>query len=251
MQPASNDTVVESRRGVDDAEKQGKSFDGREQRRGVDSGKNKRTWIENAYTKMNEHFGDLHWWPAETPFEMAVGAILTQNTAWTNASRAVEKLRGAGLLDPFSLYQADWRHIAEAVHPAGFYNIKTDRLKAFVDFLRECYGGDIEAMFAEETDRLRELLLSVRGIGKETADSIMLYGDNRPVFVVDAYTKRILERHGVVDQGWTYDDVQRLFVENLPCKAALFNQYHALLVNTGKLFCRSSPRCDDCPLRDM
>ncbi|HET57893.1 MAG TPA: endonuclease III domain-containing protein [Deltaproteobacteria bacterium] len=200
---------------------------------------------------MNGHFGDLHWWPAETPFEMAVGAILTQNTAWTNASRAVEKLRGAGLLDPSSLYQAERRHIAEAVQPAGFYNIKTDRLTAFVDFLHERYGGTMEAMFDEETGRLRELLLSVRGIGKETADSILLYGDNRPVFVVDAYTKRILERHGVVDQGRAYDEVQRLFADNLPCEAALFNQYHALLVNTGKMFCRRSPRCGGCPLRDV
>lgn len=236
-------------RGVISAEKRGGGGDGHGGRRGGDTGSKQRCWIEDAYKRMNEHFGALHWWPAETSFEMAVGAILTQNTTWTNASSAVERLRDSGLLDPFTMYRADSRHISDAIRPAGFYNIKTDRLRAFIDFLHERYGGSMEAMFAEETGRLREILLAVHGIGRETADSILLYGDNRPVFVVDAYTKRILERHGLAEQHWSYDDVQSLFQENLPRNAALFNQYHALLVNTGKLFCRRLPRCGECPLR--
>lgn len=210
-----------------------------------------RSWLRTAFERMDGHFGALHWWPGETPFEVAVGAILTQNTAWSNVERAIMRLKAAGLLNEGRLYRVSLPELAEAIRPAGFYNLKAERLRAFLEFLHGRYGGLMENMFAEDTGVLREGLLSVKGIGPETADSILLYGDNRPLFVVDAYTRRILHRHGLPGLSPGYGEVQGLFMDNLPRDADLYNQFHALLVTTGKHFCRPTARCDGCPLRDL
>ena len=201
------------------------------------------------YESLNEYFGELHWWPGETPFEIAVGAILTQNTNWKNVEIAIAKLREADLLDPLRLYAAEESIIAGLIRSSGYYNIKAKRLKAFLRFLQEDYAGDMEEMFKEPLWALRTKLLDIIGIGEETADCILLYGGGKPVFVVDAYTRRILERHDIVARDWSYKEIQALFMDNLPQDAALYNQYHALLVNTGKCFCRKeAPTCQGCPL---
>ena len=201
------------------------------------------------YKTLNEHFGELHWWPGDTPFEIAVGAILTQNTNWKNVEIAVAKLKNADLLDPFRLYAAEKSIVADLIRSSGYYNIKAKRLKAFLRFLQEEYAGDMEEMFREELWTLRGKLLDVNGIGEETADSILLYSGGKPVFVVDAYTRRILERHDIVTRDWSYKKIQALFMNNLPQDISLYNQYHALLVNTGKYFCRKkAPICQGCPL---
>ncbi len=201
------------------------------------------------YKTLNEHFGELHWWPGETPFEVAVGAILTQNTNWKNVEVAIDKLKQANLLDPLRLYAAEDSVVAELIRSSGYYNIKTKRLKAFLRFLQEEYAGNMGEMFNEELWTLRGKLLGVNGIGEETVDSILLYGGGKPVFVVDAYTRRILERHDIISRDRSYKEIQALFMENLPQETPLYNQYHALLVNTGKHFCRKkAPTCRGCPL---
>ncbi|MEA3487289.1 MAG: endonuclease III domain-containing protein [Thermodesulfobacteriota bacterium] len=201
------------------------------------------------YENLNEHFGELHWWPGETPFEIAVGAILTQNTNWKNVEIAIAKLKEADLLDPLRLYAAEESIVAGLIRSSGYYNIKAKKLKTFLRFLQEEYAGDMEEMFKEELWTLREKLLDVSGIGEETADSILLYGGGKPVFVVDAYTRRILERHDIVTRDWSYKEIQELFMNNLPRDTSLYNQYHALFVNTGKYFCRKkAPTCRGCPL---
>lgn len=200
------------------------------------------------YRRMNDHFGPLHWWPGDTPFEVAVGAILTQNTNWRNVERAIAGLKDRGLLHPQPLMETEDRLIAEAIRPSGYYRVKTKRLKAFVSFLSRGYGGEMDRMFEEGLWELRGKLLAVKGIGEETADSILLYAGDLPIFVVDAYTRRIMTRHGLIDGDARYGDIQTLFMNVLPHDPALFNQYHALLVNTGKEFCKTRPRCEDCPL---
>ena len=201
------------------------------------------------YKTLDEYFGELHWWPGDTPFEIAVGAILTQNTNWKNVEIAMAKLKNADLLDPFRLYAAEDSIVAGLIRSSGYYNIKAKRLKAFLRFLQEEYAGDMEEMFREELWTLRGKLLDVNGIGEETADSILLYSGGKPVFVVDAYTRRILERHDIVARDWSYKEIQALFMDNLPQDTSLYNQYHALLVSTGKNFCRKGdPICRGCPL---
>lgn len=203
----------------------------------------------SIYEKLNNHYGDLRWWPGETPFEIAVGAILTQNTNWKNVEIAIAKLKEFDILDPKRLFDEKEERVAALIKSSGYYNIKTKRLKAFLSFLHNEYHGCMEKMFEEETGMLREKLLGVNGIGEETADSILLYGGNRAVFVVDAYTRRIMEREKMTHKDWSYWEVQKLFMDNLPPKVALYNQYHALLVNTGKDYCKKEPNCGNCPLR--
>jgi len=203
------------------------------------------------YDKLNRHFGDLHWWPARTAFEVIIGAILTQNTAWRNVERALENLRDLSLLDPRSMDELD-SHLLEAlIRPSGTYRVKTARIKNFMRFLRNSYDGNLEEMFREELWPLREKMLGIKGIGKETADSILLYAGQKPVFVIDAYTRRILSRHGVTAAGASYDDLQNYFMNNLPAEVPLYNQFHALLVNVGKVYCRTLPRCGECPLQSI
>lgn len=200
------------------------------------------------YALLNDHFGDLGWWPGETPFEVIVGAILTQNTAWRNVEIAIENLQKAGVLSPEGMMRMEGDTLAGLIRPSGYFRIKTKRLKSFVSFLYGEFDGNLHCMFSEAIPVLREKLLKVNGIGEETADSILLYAGNKPVFVVDAYTRRILQRHGIISEDADYGQIQRLFMKNLPFSVPLYNQYHALLVNTGKNFCRKAPLCEECPL---
>ncbi len=207
--------------------------------------------LREMYDRLERRFGDLCWWPAETPLEVIVGAILTQNTNWQNVERAVANLRNENLLTEQGLLAVEEGRLAELLRPSGYYRVKAKRLKAFIHFLFGEYRGDLGKMFAEDPRDLRVKLLGVKGIGEETADSILLYAGGMPVFVVDAYTRRILSRHGIVDGDKSYGEIQRLFMDNLPADAPFYNQYHALLVQAGKLFCRKEPLCRDCPLREL
>ncbi len=196
-----------------------------------------------------KHFGPQHWWPARGPFEVMVGAILTQNTAWKNVERAIANLREAGVLEPLALAALSMDALAELVRPAGFFRVKAARLKALVDFLMEHYQGKVEAMAQEPGWYLREKLLGVHGVGEETADSILLYALEKPYFVVDAYTRRILTRQGIISGKESYGEIQGLFMDELPADVELFKEFHALLVELGKNYCRAKkPLCDQCPL---
>lgn len=200
---------------------------------------------------MFDTLGPQQWWPGETPFEIVVGAILTQNTNWSNVEKAIKNLKMAGRLSPEEIYGLGTTELAQLIRPSGFFNIKARRVKTFIDWLFSAYGGKLHTMFAQDLQTLRDELLAVKGIGPETADSILLYAGNFPTFVVDAYTYRILSRHGFIPEETTYDEMKAFFEENLPRDAQLFNEYHALLVNIGKTFCRPKRLCEQCPLRDF
>lgn len=202
------------------------------------------------YQSLLRHFGPQGWWPGKSRFEVIVGAILAQNTAWANVEKALAHLRAKGALSVEGFSSLPFEELARLIVPSGYYTIKAKRLQAFWDFLRKRYGGSLGRMFKQDPSTLRDELLAVPGIGEETADSILLYAGRHPTFVVDAYTKRVLWRHGLIDQKASYQEVQRLFLENLPKDSALFNEYHALFVAVGKRFCRKeAPRCDNCPLK--
>jgi endonuclease III related protein len=209
-----------------------------------------RASLQKIYEILNGYFGNLRWWPGDSPFEVIVGAILTQNTAWKNVEAALDQLKARDLLHPERLLHIADTHLADLIRPAGYYRVKTKRLKAFLNFLNQEYQDDLDALFAEDLWILRNKLLSVHGVGEETADSILLYGGGKPVFVIDAYTRRILQRHGIIADNARYADIQALFMTSMPPSAPLYNQYHALLVNTGKQFCRKkTPKCNLCPLQ--
>ncbi len=205
--------------------------------------------LRKYYAALLRRFGPQEWWPGETPFEVMVGAILTQNTAWTNVEKAIANLRTYGLLDPRRLDEVDAGTLALAIKPAGYFNVKARRLKSYVEWFVRRFDGDAERMKRVPPARLREELLEVKGVGPETADSILLYALDFPSFVVDAYTYRVLTRHGLAPEETTYDEMKELFESSLPAKAPLYNEFHALLVAVGKDFCRAKPRCDECPLR--
>ncbi len=194
------------------------------------------------------HFGPQHWWPGENEIEMIVGAILTQNTRWNNVKKAINNLKKEDLLSIESLHNIPPLKLAAIIRPAGYFNIKTRRLKNLTGFIMERYHGDIRSFLREETDTLREGLISIKGVGPETADSILLYAARRPVFVIDTYTYRILNRHNMADDGATYYELQELFMDSLPEDTKLFNEFHALIVRTGKEYCRRKPLCSMCPL---
>lgn len=201
------------------------------------------------YRAMLAALGPQGWWPGRTRFEVIVGAILTQNTAWSNVARAVANLRRAGVLTPQGLAALPLPRLARLIRPSGYYRTKAKRVKQFIRFLRDRYGLQLTRMFAERPSALRQALLTVPGVGPETADSILLYAGKIPSFVVDAYTRRILGRHGLIRPDARYEAIQSLFMRHLPPEAPLFNEYHALLVAVGKDFCRPVPRCAGCPLR--
>ena len=208
--------------------------------------------LMDIYSRLLSHFGPQGWWPGKTPFEVITGAILTQNTNWNNVSRAIENLRGAGFLSYEKMSSLPVGLLAEYIRPAGYYNIKAARLSNLFSLIRERYNNDLDQLLAEETVSLRQALLSVKGIGPETADSILLYAAKRPVFVVDAYTYRVLVRHNIIPEDFGYDDIQQFFMESVEPDRSLYNEYHALLVSVGKEFCKkNNPLCSGCPLEKI
>jgi endonuclease III related protein len=202
------------------------------------------------YKKLYRSFGPQYWWPGQTPFEVMVGAILTQNTSWSNVEKAIANLKKHKALSPAKLRSLTHRQLSRLIRPAGYYNIKAKRLKNFLEFLFTGYAADIKKMSAVDSVTLRRQLLSVNGIGPETADSILLYALEKPVFVVDAYTKRILGRQGLIKDNAGYDQLQALFSNGLKPEKKMFNEYHALLVKLAKDFClKSKPKCVKCPIK--
>lgn len=201
------------------------------------------------YKALYKAYGPQHWWPGETPFEVMVGAVLTQNTAWANVEKALTNLKRHGLLTPSRLSAVTLKRLAPLIRPSGYFNVKAKRLKHLVSFITREYGGSLRRLFAEGPAELRRKLLDVHGIGPETADSILLYAAKRPFFVVDAYTRRVFGRHGLVAENAGYHDVQGLAMDNLPRSEPLFNEYHALIVKVAKERCkRRRPLCTGCPL---
>ena len=208
--------------------------------------------LREIVDRLSIHFGPRHWWPAETPFEVMIGAVLTQNTAWSNVEVAIANLKSAGALDPESLLALPDGRLEELIRPSGYFRQKARKLRVLVEwFLRE-RGGNIEALRSQETAVLRGELLCLWGIGPETADSILCYAAEHPVFVVDAYTIRVLARHGMIAPGAKYGEVQELAHAELPLKTAYLNEAHALFVALGKDYCRGRrPLCEGCPLEEM
>ena len=206
--------------------------------------------IGDIYQRLYRSFGPQSWWPGETPFEVIVGAILTQNTNWQNVAKAIDNLKKAKVLTPKKLHSLPLATLARLIRPSGYFNIKAKRLRSFLDFLFKDYQGKLEKMFSRPLDELRGEILSVKGIGPETADSILLYAGGFPVFVVDAYTKRIFSRQKLLSEDMDYHRVQKIFMENLKKDVQLFNEYHALIVRLGKDFCKKTkPKCEVCPIR--
>ncbi len=202
------------------------------------------------YDALRERFGPRGWWPdADGPFEVMIGAILAQNVAWRNAKKAVDSLGDAGLLDPKKLYATPVEDIAPLIRPSRFYNMKAAKIKSFMEFFKGEYDLDIDAMRHGEPAVLREKLLGVKGLGKETVDSILCYALDMPAFVVDAYTKRIFVRYGLLDPGAKYDDIQAFFTINIPEDVSLYNDFHAQIVHLGNAVCKTVPECDGCPIR--
>jgi endonuclease-3 related protein len=213
--------------------------------------------LRRAYLLMRGRFGHLNWWPGETPFEVCVGAILTQNTAWSNVERAIANLKAAGVLEPAKLFALSESSLAALIRPAGYFNVKARRLRAFLRVLVEEFGADLDRLFAGETAAVRERLLAICGIGPETADSMLLYAGGHRSFVIDAYTKRIFHRHEWSGGDVSYEDLQALCESSLnqkprPATLDYWQDYHAQLVRTGNKFCRNrQPRCAECPLRTL
>ena len=205
--------------------------------------------LKAFYRRLLKEFGPQDWWPGETPFEVMVGAILTQNTNWGNVEKAIANLKKRRHLTPQSLKKISARQLASLIRPAGYFNVKAKRLKNFIEFVFREYKGDLKRMAREQDEQLRAKLLRVNGIGEETADSILLYAFEKPFFVVDAYTKRVLCRHRLISRNADYADVQKLFTRHLPEDIEMFNEYHALIVRLGKELCRTKPDCFRCPLR--
>lgn len=196
-----------------------------------------------------EFYGLLHWWPGESSLEIMVGAILTQNTNWQNVSKAITKMKEKGLLDVTALFQIDEESLGSIIKSCGYYNLKARRLKNFINFFYCKYGGSVKRLFSVDSQVLREELLKINGIGPETADSILLYAGHKPTFVVDAYIRRIFQRHNYFSFQTSYQEIQNFFMEHLPQDHSLYNEFHAQLVMVGKDFCqKNSPLCSQCPL---
>ena len=207
--------------------------------------------LEEVYQRLLAAFGPQHWWPGESPFEVLVGAVLVQNTAWQNVAKAIDRLKAADLLDPHALFDVPSEELEELIRPAGYFRVKTGRLRNLLELLVERYDGSLDAMFATDLETLRAELLGIRGVGPETADSILLYAGGFATFVVDAYTHRVLARHGWIDFDADYYAIKDHIESGLERDAALYNEYHALLVRVGKLHCRKTPKCHGCPLADL
>jgi endonuclease-3 related protein len=207
--------------------------------------------LVNIYKKLYATFGPQNWWPGDTPFEVAVGAVLTQNTNWRNVEKAINNLKAEGALRPAALCDIPSAQLAALIRPAGHFNVKARRLRNFLEFFISEYNGEMRRMKRERMPLIRKKLLSVNGIGPETADSIILYALEKPVFVIDAYTKRVLSRHNILDHTVAYNEFQELFHVNLKKDVRLFNEYHALFVRVAKEYCRTKPVCGECPIERM
>ncbi len=205
--------------------------------------------LRRYFDALLRHYGPRHWWPGDTPFEVMVGAVLAQNTAWRNAEKAIANLKALGLLDPRRLLELEPEALARAIRPAGTFNVKARRLRSLLEWFVGRHGADPERLKKVPLPRLREELLGVEGVGPETADSILLYALGLPTFVVDAYTHRVLARHALAPEETTYDDLKELFERALPADPRLYNEFHALIVSVGKDFCRPKARCERCPLK--
>ena len=203
------------------------------------------------YQLLYDAYGPQHWWPGETTIEIITGAILTQNTSWSNVKKAIINLKNADCLSPQKLHELKIERLAELIKPAGYYNIKAKRLKNFINWFFDEYSGDFQFLESVRTNQLREELLSINGVGRETADSILLYALEKPVFVIDAYTARITQRHHLSDYESDYEQLRDLFESNLPQEVPLYNEFHALIVRTGYLYCKPRPKCEDCPLKKL
>jgi len=209
----------------------------------------KRDILLKIYNSLYNYFGPLNWWPGDTPFEIMVGAILTQNTSWSNVEKAIDNLKKEDLLEPRKLYHINQEELTQLIKPSGYYNIKAKRLKNFVNIFVNDFESSAEKMFSGDSKGLRKKLLKVNGIGPETADSILLYAGEKPFFVVDAYTKRIFYRHKLISKDSTYYQIQEFFSKNLDRDVKLFNEFHAQIVMLGKTICTSrNPNCAKCPI---
>jgi endonuclease-3 related protein len=209
----------------------------------------RKSLLMNMYGAMLDALGPSHWWPGETPFEIAVGAILTQNTSWSNVSKAIANLKEAGVMDAAAMYALSLEELAELIRPAGYFRLKSKRLHHFLAFLRSSCRFNMDQLRSRDMDQLRQGLLGVHGIGPETADSILLYALKQPTFVVDAYTARICHRHGLLPEDISYEELRAFFMDVLTCDVHLFNEFHALMVRVGTTWCKKrKPLCATCPL---
>ena len=205
-----------------------------------------------VYQNLFDHFGHQNWWPGETPFEIIVGAVLTQNTNWGNVSKAINNLRDAGLLSFSALKLLTVDEIASYIRPSGYYNLKAKRLRNLLDMIEETYDGELDLFLEDSLESGRDNLLLVKGVGPETADSILLYACGLPTFVIDTYTHRVFSRHQLVDEETDYESMQDLFVSQLPHDVQLFNEYHALIVRVASTYCKkTNPLCEQCPLQGI
>jgi endonuclease-3 related protein len=205
-----------------------------------------------AFKLLYDHFGPQDWWPGDSPLEIMVGAILTQNTNWSNVEKAIQNLKSEDLLNYQSLSHLTVDELAQLIRPAGYYNLKARRLKNLLEMVASIYEGELDLLLADEFGALRENLLEVKGVGPETADSILLYACGHPVFVVDMYTHRVFSRHNMVEEETDYRTIQDLFVDHLPQDIHLYNEYHALIVRVASSFCKKTkPLCGDCPLQGL
>jgi endonuclease-3 related protein len=204
------------------------------------------------YNKLYEHHGLRHWWPAQTPWEVVVGAVLTQFVAWKNVEQAIKGLKREGILTIEGIYSVDMETLEQIIKPTRFYKQKAVKLKNVTGLIMEQYGGKLENLFNLEINELRNVLLDIKGIGPETADSIMLYAAQKPVFVIDAYTLRIFSRLGILSEKCSYGQAQSYFMDNLPADVNLFNEYHAQIDGLGHRTCLAKrPKCSECPLEDI
>lgn len=206
------------------------------------------SFVKKAYDALFDRWGPQGWWPGKTRLEMMLGAILTQNTAWTNVEKAIANLRVNNALQLNSLLEASQEQIADWIRPAGYFNQKAGYIKTMVGTLNNRFDGSLRKLFELDTPSLKKELLSWKGVGPETADSILLYAGKRPAFVVDAYTKRFLTRHGWCSEDAGYTEIAKLFIDNLPEDVQIFNEYHALIVRLGKEHCKTRAECKGCPL---
>ena len=210
----------------------------------------RRAFLE-IYQTLFHHYGRRHWWPAETPFEMMVGAILTQSTSWRNVEKAIDHLSLRKKLSFKAVRKISRSSLARLIKTAGYFNIKADRLKNLVNYLWDVYRGNLKQMFLKNPHLLRKELLEVKGIGEETADSILLYAAKKKIFVVDTYTRRVFSRHGFIQGDESYSAIQKIITDHLPLDLQLFNDYHAQIVEVGKDYCRRTPNCSECPLNRL